>query len=111
MEEQHESKCKAFLLPPWRRQGERMLSSYSFLTSAIDGGEWSASRPDRALPREKDPRYTLDRRLGGPQSWSGKEARGNILYLRPGSNPYRSLVESVVRHYYRLNYPGSEQYG
>jgi hypothetical protein len=25
-------------------------SSYSFLTSALDGGVWSASRPGRALP-------------------------------------------------------------
>jgi hypothetical protein len=30
--------------------GERRCSSYSFLTSALDGGEWSASRPGRALP-------------------------------------------------------------
>jgi hypothetical protein len=27
-----------------------MYSSYSFTTSALDGGEWSASRPGRALP-------------------------------------------------------------
>jgi hypothetical protein len=27
-----------------------MYSSYSFTTSALDGSEWSASRPDRALP-------------------------------------------------------------
>jgi hypothetical protein len=31
-----------------RRLGER-YSSYSFTTSALDGGEWSASRPGRAL--------------------------------------------------------------
>jgi hypothetical protein len=30
--------------------GERRYSSYSFFTSALDGGEWSASRPGRALP-------------------------------------------------------------
>jgi hypothetical protein len=30
--------------------GERRYSSYSFLTSALDGGEWSATRPGRALP-------------------------------------------------------------
>jgi hypothetical protein len=29
---------------------ERGYSSYSFLTSALDWGEWSASRPSRALP-------------------------------------------------------------
>jgi hypothetical protein len=33
--------------------GERRYSSYSFLTSALDGGEWSASRPDRVLPRPR----------------------------------------------------------
>jgi hypothetical protein len=51
--------------------GERMYSSYSFTISALDGCELSASRPGRALPRGKDPRYPLYRRLGGPQSWSG----------------------------------------
>jgi hypothetical protein len=50
---------------------ERRYSSYSFLTSALDGCEWSASRPGRALPAGKNLRYPLDRRLGGPQSWSG----------------------------------------
>jgi hypothetical protein len=38
---------------PWWRLGERRYSSYSFLTSALDG-EWSASRPGRALPPEKE---------------------------------------------------------
>jgi hypothetical protein len=36
----------------------------SFLTSALDGGEWSLSRPGRFTPDQ-------DRRLGGPQSRSG----------------------------------------
>jgi hypothetical protein len=35
--------------------GERRYDSYSFLTSALDGGEWSASRPGRALPPGKGP--------------------------------------------------------
>jgi len=38
---------------------------YAFLTSALDGDEWSASRPSRF-----NPRYLFDRRLGGPQSRS-----------------------------------------
>jgi hypothetical protein len=29
--------------------GEKIYSSYSFSTSALDGGEWSSSRPCRAL--------------------------------------------------------------
>jgi hypothetical protein len=58
----------------WRLEGEEYSSSYSFLTSAVDGGEWSASHPDRALPRRKDPGYPLDRRLGAPQSRSGRRS-------------------------------------
>jgi hypothetical protein len=33
--------------------GDRRYSSYSFLTSALAGGEWSASSPGRALPPGK----------------------------------------------------------
>jgi hypothetical protein len=33
---------------------DRSYSSYSFLTSALEGGEWSASRPGRALPPGKE---------------------------------------------------------
>jgi hypothetical protein len=32
---------------------ERMYSSYSFTTSALDGNEWSLSRPGRTLAPEK----------------------------------------------------------
>jgi hypothetical protein len=40
------------------------------LTSALDGGDDSASRPARFTPG-KSPWYPLDRGLGGPQSLSG----------------------------------------
>jgi hypothetical protein len=35
--------------------GERRYSSYSFSTLALGGGEWSVSRPGRALPPGKGP--------------------------------------------------------
>jgi hypothetical protein len=41
------------------------------LTSALDGGKWSASRPGRFTPQGKSPWYPLYRRLDGPQSRSG----------------------------------------
>jgi hypothetical protein len=50
-----------------------------FLTSALVGGEWSTSRPGRFTPRGKSPRYPLDRRLGGPQSRSGRSGEEKIL--------------------------------
>jgi hypothetical protein len=51
-------------------QGKRRYSPYSFLTLELDGCDWSASLPNRALPPGQDPRYPLDKRLGGPQIWS-----------------------------------------
>ena len=41
------------------------------MTTALEGGEGSASRPGRSLPPGKT-RYPLYRRLGGPQGWSGE---------------------------------------
>jgi hypothetical protein len=35
--------------------GERKDSFYSFLTLALEGGEWSASHPGLALPPGKEP--------------------------------------------------------
>jgi hypothetical protein len=50
-----------------------------FLTSALLGGERSVSRPGRFIPTEIDPRYALDRKLGGPQSRSGRHEEEKIL--------------------------------
>jgi hypothetical protein len=47
---------KAVRLPPCRRQGGRGIdSSYSLLTSALDGGQCSVSHLGRALPPAKGP--------------------------------------------------------
>jgi hypothetical protein len=51
------------------------------LTSALDGGEWSASRPSCFTPPGKSPWYPLDRRLGGLQSRSGRG--GEEKYSQP----------------------------
>jgi hypothetical protein len=36
-------------------KGEKSYSSYSFLTSVLDRGGWSASLPGHALPSGKEP--------------------------------------------------------
>jgi hypothetical protein len=41
-----------------------MYSSYSFISSAVDGGEWSASRPDCALPPLKEPPVPIGQEAG-----------------------------------------------
>jgi hypothetical protein len=42
------------------------------VTSALDGGGWSAPRLGRFIARES-PWYSLDRRPGDPQSRSGRD--------------------------------------
>jgi hypothetical protein len=44
--------------------GERRYSFYSFFTSALDGGECSASRPGRALPPGKGPPVPIVQEAG-----------------------------------------------
>jgi hypothetical protein len=46
---------KAVPLYATKAIGGRMYTSYSFSTSALYEGEWSASRPGRALPPGKGP--------------------------------------------------------
>jgi hypothetical protein len=43
---------------------ERRYSSYSFSTSALDVGEWSASRPGRALATGKGPLVPIVQEAG-----------------------------------------------
>jgi hypothetical protein len=48
--------------------GERRYSSYSFTTSALDRGEWSASRPGRAFtPGERTPVPTVQEAGWAPE--------------------------------------------
>jgi hypothetical protein len=61
--------------------GEKL---HAFLTSAQDGGEWSASRPGHFITEETDP----DRKLDEPQSRFGRCNEKHILpcrELNPGS--------------------------
>jgi hypothetical protein len=74
--------------------GERIYSSYSFMTSAVDGGEWSASHPGHALLWGREPQYPFYRRLGGPSASVDTEDRGKISFLFGGSNLDSPVVQS-----------------
>jgi hypothetical protein len=90
---------KQSLYTPWRRLGGEEVYSYSFTTSALDGGEWSTSRPGRSLPPGKGPPVPIVQEAGwAPESvWT--QDRGKILCPCRGSNPDRPVVQPVVRHY------------
>jgi hypothetical protein len=64
-------------------QEERMYSSCSFTTSALDGGEWSASRPGRALTPEKGPPL----RIGQETGWAPEPVWTQGLLPLPGTEP------------------------
>jgi len=62
------------------------------LTSALDGGEWSASRLGR-FTRRKRAWYSLDRKLGAPQSLSGCGREEKISHPLPGLEPLILILE------------------
>ena len=64
------------------------------MTTALEGGEWSAARPGRTLPLGKT-RCPLYKRLGGPQGRSGRaenlvptRIRSRTVYI----NIYMSML-------------------
>jgi hypothetical protein len=79
--------------------GEWMYSSTHSLTSALNGGEWSASRPCRFTPKE---RATGTHWIGG---WVGPRAvldavvKRKIPSPRRESNSKTPIVQPVAQHY------------
>jgi len=68
---------------------------HAFLTSVLEGVEQSNSSPGLFTPGEKA-RYSLDRRLGGPQSRSGRSDEEKSPCPCRETNPGRSDPSIVV---------------
>jgi hypothetical protein len=88
-------KVKQSRYTPWRRLGGRgsIAPTHSFTTSALDGGEWSALRPGRALP----PVPIVQRDGLAPDLVWTHEVRGKFPCLCRGSNLDRPVVQSIAR--------------
>jgi hypothetical protein len=52
-----------------------------------------------ALPPGKSPRYPFYRRLGGPQSWSGRYGEVNIFFPYRDSNSPPPIVQPLASRY------------
>jgi hypothetical protein len=61
------------------------------LISALDGGEWSASRPGRFTPRESS--------WVGPREILDVVVKRQIPSHRRESNPRTPIVQPVAQHY------------
>jgi hypothetical protein len=91
---------------PWMALGDRRYSSYSILTSALEEGEWSASRPGRALPPRKGPPVrTLQKTGWAPEPVYASRLQKKTTACRV-SNPRRPVRS---RSLYLLSYPAHER--
>jgi hypothetical protein len=77
--------------------GERRCSSYSLLTSALQGAEWSASLPGRALPPDKEPPVPIVQEAG----WAPEPVWMQRLEEKTSAcvGDWTPAVQSVFRHY------------
>jgi hypothetical protein len=80
--------------------GERRYSSYSLSTSALDGGEWSASRHGRALPPGKGPPVPIVQEAGrAPEPVWTQRLEEKSSAPAGDRTPVVQAVQPVVRHY------------
>ena len=87
------------LYRPYGPQGGVDVQLYPFMTTALEEGEGSASRPGCSLPPGKT-RYPLYRRLVGSQGRSGQVREISLpTGIRSPDRPARS------QQLYRLSYP------
>jgi hypothetical protein len=78
---------------------EWMYSSTHSLTSALEGGEWSALRPDPFIPRGRAPGAHWIGGWAGPRAVLDAVSRRKIPISRQESNPDYQIVRPVASHY------------
>jgi hypothetical protein len=79
--------------------GEWRYNATHSLTSALERGEWSASRPGRFTPRETDPGTHWIGSWVGPSARLDTVSKGKIPSPRQDSNPDHTIVQPVVSRY------------
>jgi hypothetical protein len=77
----------------------KVYSSTHSLTSALDGGEWLASRPGRFTPREGTPGTHWIGGWVGPRAVLDAVVKRKIRSPRRESNPRTPIVQPVAQRY------------
>jgi hypothetical protein len=78
---------------------EWMYSSTHSLTSALDGGEWSASRTGHFTSRERASGTHWIGGWVGPRAVIDAVVKREIPYPRRESNPRTPIVQPVAQRY------------
>jgi hypothetical protein len=91
------SKVKQSRYTPWRRMGGEEVQLLLILNLCTRWGEWSASRPGRALPLGKEPPVPIVQQAG----WAPELVWTQRLEEKSSASvgDRTSIVQSVVRHY------------
>jgi hypothetical protein len=76
-----------------------MYSAMHFLTSTLDGGEWSASRSGRFTPRERAPDNHWIGSWVGPRAVLDVVVKRKIPSPRRKSNPRTPIFHLVAQRY------------
>jgi hypothetical protein len=79
--------------------GKWRYSSTHYLTSALDGGEWSASLPGRFTPRERAPDTHWIGGWEGPRAVLDTMVKRKIPSPRRESNRRTSIVQPLAQRY------------
>jgi hypothetical protein len=87
------------VITPWSRVGEWRYSSTRSLTSALEGGEWSASRPCRFTSRERSLGTHWTGGCVGPRSVLDAMVKREIPNLRRELNPRTPTDQPVAQRY------------
>jgi hypothetical protein len=98
------SKVVPVLLFIWAPHHEGVLGEWRYistlsLTSALDGGEWSASRLGRFTPRERAPDTLWIWDWMGPRTVLDEIVKAKIPSPYRKSNPRTPIVQPVFQHY------------
>jgi hypothetical protein len=76
----------------WRHVENMEVKLHPVQTLTLDQGKQLTFHSDLLTPKGESPWFTYDRRLGGPQNWSGC---ASLLGMKPHS--------SVVSHFTNIN--------
>jgi len=81
---------------------------HAFLTSALDGGDWSASRPSRFTPKEIPHGIVLIGGLVGPRAGLNPVAKRGNTFPSPARNR-TTVVQPVAYSLHWLCFTGCSQ--